>query len=229
MKIMDIHSHSWYSGCGRDDPRRIIHAAIEGKIELFGIADHNYGIADRKRKYYNEMQIYKEEYKNDITLLCGIEIATLPHLYDVVPQDIEGFDYCLLEQIDADVSLSFGKLFDFKENLEIKTGIAHTDLFRMAETLQADPLDFFSGLAKHDIFWEMNVNYDSIHSYREHAYVKELFENEWQQEVIRKSGIRISVGFDGHRTEDYLPERIHSACKTIESLGFKTADEYLLQ
>lgn len=47
--IMDIHSHTYYSRCGRDNPRQIIQAAIDGGIEIFGISDHNYGIADRKK------------------------------------------------------------------------------------------------------------------------------------------------------------------------------------
>ena len=44
----DIHSHSYYSGCGRDDPRVMIEAAIAGGITHFGISDHNYGVGDRK-------------------------------------------------------------------------------------------------------------------------------------------------------------------------------------
>ena len=51
--IMDIHSHTYYSNCGRDDPHLTIQAAIDGGIELFGISDHNYGIGDRKKEYFD--------------------------------------------------------------------------------------------------------------------------------------------------------------------------------
>ena len=53
----------------------------------------------------------------------------------------------------------------------------------------------------------------------------EFFKNTEQQEIVKKSGIRLSVGFDGHRVEDYLPERIKGYCKKIKSLGIKLAFE----
>lgn len=71
-----------------------------------------------------------------------------------------------------------------------------------------------------NIFWEMNVSYDKIHDYREHEYVKEFLSNETQQELVRKSGVRLSVGFDGHRVEDYRPDRVADCCDTLKALGF---------
>ena len=73
----------------------------------------------------------------------------------------------------------------------------------------------------------MNVNYDSIHSFREHPYVKEFLENKEQQKIIRNAGVMLSVGFDGHKVEDYLPERVTDMCKKLE--GFKSAEEILFK
>ena len=42
--IQDLHSHTYYSFCGKDTPEAIVEAAIAGGIEVFGISDHNYGI-----------------------------------------------------------------------------------------------------------------------------------------------------------------------------------------
>ena len=42
--IQDLHSHTYYSFCGKDSPEAIVEAAIEGGIEVFGICDHNYGV-----------------------------------------------------------------------------------------------------------------------------------------------------------------------------------------
>ena len=42
-----------------------------------------------------------------------------------------------------------------------------------------------------------------------------------KQEIIRKSGVRVSVGFDGHRVEDYLPDRVAGYCKKLTELGIK--------
>lgn len=47
--IQDLHSHTRYSNCGRDEPALVVEAAIQGGIELLGISDHNYGIGDRRR------------------------------------------------------------------------------------------------------------------------------------------------------------------------------------
>ena len=37
--IQDLHSHTYYSFCGKDAPETVIEAAIDGGIELFGIDD----------------------------------------------------------------------------------------------------------------------------------------------------------------------------------------------
>ena len=216
MKIMDIHSHTYYSGCGRDDPHLIIDAAIEGGIEIFGISDHNYGIGERKAQYLEEISALKEEYKGKIKLLCGIEISTLPHLFDVKEGEIRDFDYCLIEHLDNPDSIAKGDIISFAKQFEIPSGIAHTDLFSYCEKNALAPLEFFTALKESGIFWELNVNFDSIHNFREHAYVSNLFEDETKLEILKKSGIFLSVGFDGHRVEDYLPERVKEVCEKIE-------------
>ncbi|MBQ8828129.1 MAG: PHP domain-containing protein [Clostridia bacterium] len=215
--IMDIHSHTYFSMCGRDDPDFTIQAAIDGGIELFGICDHNYGIADRKREYYNFICRYKEKYKGKIKILSGIELATVDGLWLRDDEDIAFFDYCLIEHIDRPDSSVGNNFVNYAKRCGCPAaGIAHTDLFSFAEKLGEAPYDFFSRLAENNIFWEMNVNYDSTHGYREHDYVKRFVESEYQQEVIRKSGVRVSVGFDGHRVEDYKSERVIKMCKFLQ-------------
>ena len=71
----------------------------------------------------------------------------------------------------------------------------------------------------------MNVSYDSIHNYREHQYMLEFFNNKQQQAIVRESGVRLSVGFDGHRVEDYLPRRVSEYCQRISEMGIKLAFE----
>jgi hypothetical protein len=51
----------------------------------------------------------------------------------------------------------------------------------------------------------------------------EFFKNPEQQAIVRESGVRLSVGFDGHRVEDYLPDRIADYCKKIEGMGIGLA------
>lgn len=227
--ISDLHSHTAYSHCGRDLPSTVIETAIQHNIEVLGITDHNYGIGERKREYRERMTYLKEKYASQITLLCGIEISTLPHLYDVRDGEIDDYDYCLLEHIDYSESIAHKDFFGFCKKMPIPVGVAHTDLFAYAEKIQMEPLKFFQKMAEQGIFWEMNVSYDSIHGYREHQYYKEFFKNEAQQEIVKQAGVILSVGFDGHRVEDYRGDRVKDACIFLKEKGFPMADAYLIQ
>jgi hypothetical protein len=80
-------------------------------------------------------------------------------------------------------------------------------------------------MAENNIFWEMNVNLDTIHGGREHSYMLEFFNNKEQQDIIRKSGVHLSVGFDGHRVNDYKPNRIKEYCRRINEMEIKLVFE----
>ena len=247
--IQDLHSHTYYSFCGKDSPETIVEAAIAGGIELFGICDHNHGIGygrscaykapediipwrygDRAlRKYYDHINLVKEKYANRIRVLRGIEItAALDRPKIALPPDadVSFFDYCLIENPNLDYSLVKKDLFAFAERCGCPTvGVAHTDMFAFIESLGEDPYKYFKRMAEQNIFWEMNVSYDSIHKYRQHEYMLRFFENEEQQAIIRESGVRLSVGFDGHRVEDYLPSRVADYCRRVSEAGIKLAFE----
>jgi len=151
-------------------------------------------------------------------------VLALENAYDMTEEDYKLFDYCLIENPDSEGKISEHNLFEFLESIKIKKGIAHTDLFAAAEKRSMAPEEFFKRLADTGTFWEMNVNYDSIHCYREHEYVKRFFESETQQKIIKDSGVYVSIGFDGHRIEDYLGDRVIEYNKKLEQTGVKTAD-----
>ena len=248
--IQDLHSHTYYSFCGKDNPESIINAAIDGGIELFGISDHNYGIGYGRAdffkpeysvlndnygrnltKYFDHIKLLKEKYSEKIKILSGIEVCTWSkqNLYNLPEnQDISFFDYCLVESLSMpkDETVTKGDIFSYADRCGCPAvGIAHTDMFSFIKSIGEDPYKYFKKMAEQNIFWEMNVSFDSIHNYREHQFMLEFFKSEEQQEIIKKSGVRLSVGFDGHRVEDYLPERIKEYCEKIKSLGIKLAFE----
>ena len=244
--IQDLHSHTYYSFCGADRPEEVVEAAIAGGIELFGICDHNYGIGFARhdvfcssaldfgpdygrnvRRYFDHINLIKEKYADKITLLRGIEVATLKEGRYALPDgvDISGFDYCLIENLDWAETYTEGDLFSFAKRCKCPSGVAHTDLFSHAEKLGIAPYDYFSRMAEEGIFWEMNVSFDSIHKFREHAYMLRFFEDEEQQDIIKRSGVRLSVGFDGHRCNEYKPDRVADYCRRIEKMGIKMAFE----
>ena len=249
--IQDLHAHSYYSLCGKDDPEVLVKAAIEGGIELFGITDHNNGIGFGNKparaaspdvvpneynpyalkKYYDHLGLLQEKYKDKIKLLRGIELATNalnPVGKIVLPdnEDISYFDYCLIEHINFEGSITKGELFKYAERCGCPwVGVAHTNMFAFIKSRGEDPYEYFKKMAERNIFWEMNVSYDSTHNYREHSYMLDFFKSEEQQEIVRKSGVRLSIGFDGHKVEDYLPERIKEYCKKLTDLNIKMAFE----
>ena len=245
--IQDLHSHTYYSFCGKDSPEIIVEAAIAGGIELFGICDHNSGVGFCRKdamkndgipleyydvciqRYRDHIELIKEKYSDRIKILCGIEVtADLDHPRSVLPNstDISFFDYCIIENPDRENSLINKDLFAFAERCGCpSTGVAHTDMFAFIGSIGEDPYKYFKRMAEQNIFWEMNVNYDSIHKYRQHDYVRRFFEDKEQQAIVRESGVRLSVGFDGHRVEDYLPQRVVDSCRRVTELGIKLAFE----
>lgn len=243
----DLHSHTYYSFCGKDSPEAIVEAAIAGGLELFGISDHNYGIGYSRldvfqhpaapelredygrtlRRYYDHIDLIREKYADRIRVLRGIELCTLSdehHDRFTLPSnaDISYFDYCLIENLDSPVSITGGDLFAYAARCGTPVvGVAHTDLFAHIASRGEDAYRYFSRMAEQNIFWEMNVSYDSIHNYRVHGYMTRFFEDEAQQDIVRRSGVRVSVGFDGHRVEDYLPARVREYCDRLTALGIK--------
>ncbi len=244
--LQDLHSHTYYSFCGKDTPEVIVEAAIAGGLELFGITDHNYGIGYGRhnvfcatadmgldnyertlRRYFDHQNLIREKYAGRIRVLRGIEICTLKgesHRNFALPDeaDISFFDYCLIENLDAPISITGGDLFAYAKRCNTPVvGVAHTDLFAHIARLGVDPLDYFKRMVDENIFWEMNVSYDSIHNYREHGYVLDFFADEKKQDIVRRSGVRVSIGFDGHKVEDYLPARVADFCCRLADMGIK--------
>ncbi len=244
--IQDLHSHTRYSFCSRNPSiEEGVLAAIEGEIELFGITDHNYGIGyvtcedflsgntPSLREYQRRIDEYREtictlkkKYEPQIKILSGIELATtLPDKNYPLPKgiDVSRFDYCLIENLTNADSIMEGDLFSYAKSLRCPAGVAHTDLFAFIQNRGENPLDYFRRMAEENIFWELNVNYDSIHHFREHEYVKTFFDDERQQEIIRKSGVKLSVGFDGHDASEYNALRVRSANERLKKLEIPLA------
>lgn len=240
--LQDLHAHTYYSFCGGDTPESIVEAAIDAGLEVFGITDHNYGVNYLRvdlwqnptvlalpnqsyrtfRRYYDHMRLIRDKYADRIRVMLGIEICTLPDSRYHLPEDadVSFFDYALVESLDSPGSLSHNDLFAYAKRLGTPTvGVAHTDLFGYIRSRGEDPLAYLKRMAEENIFWEMNVSYDPIHKFRVHQYMVEFFQNKEQQDIVRESGVKVSVGFDGHQVQYYLPERVCDYCRQLEALG----------
>lgn len=227
-KVFDIHSHTYYSHCGRDNPHELINTAIQNGLSIFGICDHNHGIRERKKQYIDEIKSIAGQYADKIKLYCGIEIATVPNFYDIESsEEIKDFDYCLIEHITDDKSVVKGNLFEFCDKMGILCGIAHTDLFVYCDMYGFDYIEFFNTMAKKNIFWEMNVSYDSIHKYNEHQYVLDFMKTPEKQKIIKEAGLCLSIGFDSHNHEEYDGYKVHEIYDFLRQNNFKTVCEIL--
>ncbi len=246
--IQDLHAHTYYSFCSKDKPETVIETAIAGGVQQLGICDHSYGVGcgreafcwnkgydpsadygDALVKYYDHLKLLKDKYAKRIKILCGIEICTLNNGRDAYPLpnkvDVSFFDFCLIENLDDPRSIAKGDLFGFAKRCGCPAGVAHTDMFRFITDQGEDPYRYFRKMAEQGIFWELNVNYDSIHGFKTHDYVTEFFKNKQQQEIVKKSGVRLSVGFDGHIAKEYKAARVQNACKLLQSMGIRLAFE----
>lgn len=218
--ITDYHSHTSYSNCGRDDPEELIKEMIRQGIDGLGISDHNHGIGKRTKEYFDLLTRLRDKYQKEIRISRGIEICT--HMAYRLTEDVSFFDYCLIENLDNPESIMNGDIIGYCKKINCKNPIiAHTDLFAFGEGKKGGAEKYFFDLAENGIAWEMNVSYDSIHCYREHQYVKEFIASESQQALVKKTGLMISVGFDGHRMEDYRADRVANMCEFLEKNNIK--------
>ena len=65
------------------------------------------------------------------------------------------------------------------------------------------------------------MNYDSLHGFHIHEYVTDFFKDKTQQDIVKKSGVKLSVGFDSHRINEYKADRVKTANKLIKDMGIK--------
>ena len=248
--IQDLHAHTYYSFCSKDKPETVIETAIASGIQLLGLTDHNYGVGCARTqfcwnrgydpsddyeetlvRYYDHCKLLRDKYAKRIKILCGIEICTLVNHRDSYAfpanTDISFFDFCLIENLDHPDSITKGDLFGFAKRCGCKAGVAHTDLFKFIAQRGEDPYRYFRKMAEQGIFWELNVNYDSVHGFKTHDYVAEFFKNKQQQEIVKRSGVQLSVGFDGHAAKEYKPMRVKNACNFLQSLGIRLAFDHI--
>ncbi len=246
--IQDLHAHTYYSFDSNDRPEAVVEKAIANGVQQLGISDHNYGVGCARTefcwdkgtrlnddygktllRYYDHISALKEKYAKKIKLLCGIEIATLQgeNSYALpYAADVSFFDYALVEHLDHPTSITGGDIFAFAKRCGCPTGIAHTDLFQFIAEKGEEPYRYFRKMAENGIFWELNVNYDSLHSFKNYDYVTEFFKNKAQQDVVKKSGVKLSVGFDSHIIGEYKPQRVKTACEMLKAMGIPLVFEH---
>ena len=96
MILTDLHTHTVFSD-GANTPEEMAQSAVLKGVKVLGFSDHSYTSIDESYclhindypKYIAAVAALKEEYKDRLEILCGIE----QDYYSDAP--IEGFDYVI--------------------------------------------------------------------------------------------------------------------------------------
>lgn len=208
MKITDLHNHTKYSYDGHNSAREIIENAAANKVEVVGITDHQFSIGKNIGGYIEEINALKSEFKDRVTVLCGLEIGTRPAPSDFPPQISGMLDYCLFESLDSGRGMDLYEFLEWKRLFLCPVGLAHTDIFRLSERYKTDMPKL---LKREKIFWEINIsgNYD---------YYFDFITNKEKQNAVEKSGITLSIGSDTHWTGDFDKKRLMQAIGLVSRL-----------
>ncbi len=213
--IIDLHNHSNWSRDAVNSMEELAENAIRCGVNVLGISDHNYWITKEKlAAYRSAVYELREKYKNDLNILCGIEYSLIQPA-GIEPEDLDPFDYCLFEYYNH--AMSTEEMLKIRNRTKCPVGIAHLDAFELSEK---EGFDILPVWRENDLFWEMNMNKDEIHGYSEHYYCKKLMTSLECQQIVKESGVKISVGFDTHMLKDYDVTRVKAACEFIENNGF---------
>ena len=108
MILEDLHTHTTYCD-GKDTCEDMVKEAIKKGLLTIGFSGHVYlkhgedycMSRENTKKYYEEVNSLKDKYKEQITVLCGIE----DDLYSV--EDTSGFDYVIGSVHDIKVGNEF--------------------------------------------------------------------------------------------------------------------------
>jgi histidinol-phosphatase (PHP family) len=85
MQNFNIHSHSIYSD-GKSTPREMVEEAVRQGLTKLGFSEHsplpfdnNFSVkSDQMPKYIADIAALKEEFKDQIEILCGLEADYIP-------------------------------------------------------------------------------------------------------------------------------------------------------
>jgi len=224
--IVDLHNHTTLCNHATGEMYQYVEKAIASGTKYFGFSEHAPMDFDTKyRMKFEEMDLYRknvlalrEKYKNDITVLLGLEVDYLPGYMDerVLKADVDyligsvhfigkwGFDNpeFIGEYQHRDIDLIWQEYFDAIEAMA-KSGhfdiVGHLDLIKVFNFLPKKDLRLIAknalqAIKKADMTIEINMA-----GYRKPA--KEAYPSPLLLEEIRQLDIPITFGSDAHEPD----------------------------
>lgn len=245
----NLHTHTTFCD-GKNTPREIVETAIEKGFSYIGFSGHGHTFFDEsycmreEKKYIAEVRSLKEEYKDKIEILCGVE-------RDFLSDDFENtFDY---EIASVHYIKAGGKLYDVDNSIAVQKECIKNhfgndpysyaeEYYKSVALLNGDIIGHFDLLTKFDraneIFNPKEERYkkaalSALFSLIEKGCAFEVntgamargykdapYPDLWLLEEIKKKGARVVITSDCHRRE-FLDYGYDFACEILTKLGFK--------
>ncbi len=246
MSKADYHIHTLFSD-GKSEPEEYIRAAIENNLTEMGFSDHLTPsgeqqswsiIPDRLPLYFDTIERLARKYRDQITLLAGIEVDYLPGHIDETISYLEKypFDYVIgsvhfMGSDPVDLGRSFyegkdiAKLFtDYFRLVEeaASTGLfdimAHPDLVRVfGHKYPGDATPLYRKLAatlkRYDVAFEINtngMNKPLAGFYPDPGYLP----------LFAEEGVSLCINSDAH-TPERVAQHFDEAYKLAAEAGFR--------
>ena len=247
----NLHTHTAYCD-GNFTPEEIVKKAIEKGFSYIGFSGHSYTFFDETYamtkentdRYFDEVTLLKEKYKDKIKILCGIE----EDAFSDYPTD--RFDYTIASSHYVKID---GKYFevDHAEDIQNETikNVFGGDPYAYAENyfetvgnMQGDIIGHFDLVTKFDreekIFNQKEVRYkkavlcaleklcarNSVFEVNTGAmargYKLAPYPAMWILEELKKHNSRIIITSDFHRN-DTLDFAFNETEKMLSDMGFK--------
>lgn len=212
MAVFDLHNHTKFSYDGTNTAEEIIENAVSHSVDIIGITDHQFSIGGDLSEYKEKLQFCKKRYESKIRVLCGLEIGTRPSPDDLNPRDTDAFDYVLFESLDDMRAMNFRDFLLWRREFKCPCGLAHCNIWRLAERYGVSAEEFLRILKQNNLFWEINTSGNYIYYY-------DVLTNPEKQKQIKNSRITLSVGSDTHWIEEYRFKQLRKANSLARKLG----------
>ncbi len=247
----NLHTHSVYCD-GSFTPEEIVKIAIEKGFSYIGFSGHSYTFFDETYamtrentdKYFDDITSLKEQYKDEITVLCGIEMDA----FSDYPTD--RFDYTIASCHYVKVGDNYYEV-DHAESIQSETikNVFGGDPYAYAENyfetvgnMQGDIIGHFDLVTKFDreetVFTPKEERYkkavldaleklcskNSIFEVNTGAiargYKDAPYPSKWILEELKKHNSRVLITSDFHRG-DTLDCNFKETEKMLSDMGFK--------
>lgn len=247
--IANYHTHTWRCNHAWGTEREYIEGAIASGIRVLGFSDHtpnpfSWNINDGIRMepaqtegYFQTIASLKEEYKDQIRILAGVEVEYIPEEFDKLRLYLEQFgcEYMIMGQHYME-GIYVRNLWDDEMELQLHVdqmieGLSTGDFLYLAHP------DLVEWHGSQDLYTEQMTKL--CHSAKEHGVPLEFnllgfrhgrnYPDDRFWSIAAEVGNRVILGLDAHSPEEMdIIQVEQQARETLQMLGIINIVEEIL-